>query len=385
VLNDMTKYLTLISPTSDDTDPNLDKAFYAMQAMVQLTNNLSLAWGEHNKKAMLYKASQEEDIETTSAYNFIIQQKEDPHFTTTCDCQGGEECKRLVVSIVLPQDMSEIDKQLFMNEFKLAEIPSAPLININNYTRVQATDESGTPIENSYWYVKDPKAKVKEYLGYPCSFEIPNRIVEVNGLNVLQFQNTWAGIAIIRNEGLVEDNPTNPKFIYRTPLIRFSNKLIPLLSNNTKINIAKILDENGSSVSLSEHLATFFKTFFTYDQLHQQTIKVTGYWNYYLQETAKSDLPPVQLPVLLYTPFSFKIPEDYTIPTVGCSEEITSDTPFVCQLAKALEKWYEDKKPTTTEAYFSFDLSVFSEVTETQLPLIQLSNLVLPYEYIKNL
>eukprot|EP01090_Pellita_catalonica_P019420 TRINITY_DN6605_c0_g1_i1.p1 TRINITY_DN6605_c0_g1~~TRINITY_DN6605_c0_g1_i1.p1 ORF type:complete len:305 (+),score=26.59 TRINITY_DN6605_c0_g1_i1:41-916(+) len=276
--------------------------------------------------------------------------------------------------------MSEIDKQLFMNEFKLAEIPSAPLININNYTRVQATDESGAPIENSYWYVKDPKAKVKEYLGYPCSFEIPNRTVEVNGLNVLQFQNTWAGIAVIRNEGLVEDNPTNPKFIYRTPLIRFSNKLIPLLSNNTKINIAKILDENGSSMSLSEHLATFFKTFFTYDQLHQQTIKVTSYWNYYLQETAKSDLPPVQLPVLLYTPFSFKIPEDYTIPTEGCSEEITSDTPFVCQLAKALEKWYEDKKPTTTEAYFSFDLSVFSEVTETQLPLIQLSNLVLPYK-----
>ncbi|MGG6231466.1 LysM peptidoglycan-binding domain-containing protein [Tenacibaculum sp. SDUM215027] len=389
VLNDMTKYLTLISPTSDETDSNLNKAFSAMKAMVQITNNLAVAWSEHNNNNNNIAASNNSSLvktqEPTSVYNFIIQQNEDSYFTTTCDCQGGKECKRLVVSIVLPENMSEIDKQLFLNKFSLAEIPNAPLINIKNYTRVQATDESGTPIENSYWYVKDPKAKTKKYLGYPCSFEIPNRTVEVNGLNVLQFQNTWAGIAVIRNEGLVEDNPTNPEFIYRTPLIRFSNKLIPLLSNNTEINIAKIIDEKGSTVSLSEHLATFFKTFFTYDELQQQTIKITGYWNYYLQEKEGSDLPPVQLPILLYTPFSFDIPKDYTIPNEGCSGEITSTTPFVCQLAKALEKWYENKKPATTDAYFSFDLSVFSEVEGANLPLIQLSNLVLPYKNINNL
>ncbi|WP_440067484.1 LysM peptidoglycan-binding domain-containing protein [Tenacibaculum discolor] len=392
VLNDMTKYLTLISPTSDETDSNLNKAFSAMKAMVQITNNLAVAWSEHNNNNNNIAASNnsslvktQESQEPTSVYNFIIQQNEDSYFTTTCDCQGGKECKRLVVSIVLPENMSEIDKQLFLNKFSLAEIPNAPLINIKNYTRVQATDESGTPIENSYWYVKDPKAKTKEYLGYPCSFEIPNRTVEVNGLNVLQFQNTWAGIAVIRNEGLVEDNPTNPEFIYRTPLIRFSNKLIPLLSNNTEINIAKIIDEKGSTVSLSEHLVTFFKTFFTYDELQQQTIKITGYWNYYLQEKEGSDLPPVQLPILLYTPFSFDIPKDYTIPNEGCSGEITSTTPFVCQLAKALEKWYENKKPAITDAYFSFDLSVFSEVEGANLPLIQLSNLVLPYKNINNL
>ncbi|MBQ4819260.1 LysM peptidoglycan-binding domain-containing protein [Aquimarina sp. MMG016] len=383
VLNDMTKYLTLISPTSDENDTNLNNAFFAMQAMVQLTNNLALAWDQHNKNTAFFKSQQN----TISSYDFIIQQKEDPHFTTTCPCEGDEECKRLVVTIVPPKEMPELDKQLFMNELSIqeAEIPNTPVINIKDYTREPATDESGTHIENSYWYVKDPKAKTKEYLGYPCSFEIPDRTVAVDGLNVLQFQNTWAGIAVIRNEGLVEDNPTNTNFIYRTPLVRFSNKLIPLLSNSSEINIAKIINEDGSTLTLADHLATFFKTFFTYDELAEQTIKISGSWNYFLQDICESSLPPIQLPVLLYTPFSFEIPKDYEIPEGGCVGEITADTAFVCQLAEALEKWYQEKMPSTRDAYFSFDLSVFSAVTETQLPLIQLSNLVLPYKNIKGL
>lgn len=387
VLNDMIKYLRLIAPSSDENDPNLNNAFYAMQAMVQVSHNLALAWEQHNKTTSTLQSSQN----GMSAYDFIIQQKEDPHFTTTCPCKGNETCKRLVVTIVPPQEMSELDKKLFMEELAMQEasIPNTPVINIKGYQRVPATDESGTTIKNSYWYVKNTENNAaqgpKEYLGYPCSFEIPGRSVEAKGLNVLQFQNAWAGIAVIRNEGLVEDNPTNSGFIYRTPLIRFSNKLVPLLSNSREINIAQIEQESGNVLSLADHLVVFFKTFFTNDQLTKQVLKIGSSWNYYLQNKSESNLPAIQLPVVLCTPFTFRIPEDYEIPEGGCTNEITAATPFVCQLAETLERWYNENKPVTTDAYFSFDLSVFSAATETQLPLIQLSNLILPYKYIHGL
>ena len=285
-----------------------------------------------------------------------------------------------------PEGLTELDRELFMNNEIVQEavLPHAPVVSIENYIRKEATDEEGVVIKNSYWYTtEDKEGKITGYLAYPCSFEIPNRTVNVKGLNVLQFQHAWAGIAVIRNENLVEDNPTNKEFIYRTPLVKFSNKLIPLLSYDKRIDISTIENQAGTKAPLNEHLATFFKTFFTADELKEQTIKISASWNYTLKEG--STLPPILLPVLLYTPFAMQIPSDYTIPEGGCPDSITSETPFICQMASAIERWYAQMKPVTTEAYLKFDLSVFSALSETQLPLIQLSDLELPYVNIEDL
>jgi hypothetical protein len=383
VLNDLNKYLVEISPDSSSDDPNLNNAYFAMQTLVQIINNFAIAREEYKANANFLRTS---TSPTTRAYDFIIQQKEDSHFTTTCPCENDEECKRLVVNIVPPEGLTELDRELFMNNdiVQEAALPHVPVVYIENYFRKDATDENGVVIKNSYWYAtENEKGEITGYLGYPCSFEIPNRTVNVKGLNVLQFQHAWAGIAVIRNENLVEDNPTNKAFIYRTPLVKFSNKLIPLLSYGKRIDISTIENQAGIKAPLNEHLATFFKTFFTADELKEQTIKISASWNYNLKEG--SALPPVLLPVLLYTPFAMQIPSDYTIPDGGCPDSITSDTPFICQMASAIERWYAQMKPVTTEAYLKFDLSVFSALSETQLPLIQLSDLVLPYVNIENL
>lgn len=381
VLSDLTKYLSLISPSSDESDPNLNNAYFAMQTMVEITNNLALAWEQYSGETSDATVQQN----AGNNYDFVIKQEKDENFTANCDCQtDSETCPRLLLTVVPPENMSEFDKQMFLNTLNAeqANIPNTPVVDIEGYTRVPATDKDGTVIANAYWYSKEVNEKT-EYLGYLCSFEIPNRTVMVDSLNVLQFQNAWAGISIIRNEDLVEDNPTNPQFIYQTPLIRYSNKLIPLLNNGTKIDIADLGQDTNTT--LADHLSTFFKTFFTYDELKQQTIKLSGTWNYYLQDNSESTLPPVQLPIMLYTPFSFQIPEDYEIPSGGCPGEISASSPFVCQLAETLSLWYKDKNPNTTDAYFQFDLSVFSDVTETQLPLIQLRNLFLDYANITDL
>jgi len=386
ILSDLNQYLNAIAPSTEASDPNLDNAYYAMEAMVQITNNLALAWKAFVGTGDQTLALRQNDA--TRSYDFIIQQKEDPNFTTKCTCNNDEECQRLVVVIIPPQSMAASAKAFTdkLSAVQEAELPNTPVVDIKGYTRVPATDKEGKEIPNSYWYAEMKDGKVTGYLGYDCSFEIPGRTVEVDALNVLQFQHAWAGIAVIRNEGLVANNPTQKEFIYQTPLIRYSNQLIPLLQNSDVFNIAKIEKESGSNLPLAEHLANFFQTFFTYDELAQQTVKISASWNYYLQQDKNPDiLPAVQLPVLLFPPFSFDIPGDYELPDGGCPAAITSDTPFICQMAKALEVWYNKNQPVSLGAYFEFDLSVFSALSETQLPLIELSNLILPYEHIEGL
>ena len=383
VLSDLTTYLTKIKPSSDDDDPNVSPAYYAMQTFVETTNNLALAWNDYNGSISSAKTM----TATTSSYDFIIEQNNDLNFLAECDsCTEEVFCGRLILTIVPPGDISAFDLALFnANTIKDVALSQTPVVEISGYTRVQATEKDGTPITNSYWYSPDPTVKDPTYLGYACSFDIVERLVEVNGLNVLEYQDAWAGISIIRNEDLVEDNQTNNDFIYRTPLIRFSNKLIPLLSTDVEINIAQLENQSGANMSLANHLANLFNTLFSADLLPEQTIKISASWNYALRADASDILPPIQLPILLYTPFSFEIPSDYIIEGGSCPTVITETTPFVCQMAAAMELWYSENSPITTEAFFSFDVSIFSALTETQLPILQLSNLILKFKNIDSL
>ena len=68
------------------------------------------------------------------------------------------------------------------------------MVEIEGYQPVPAEDSEGNPIENAYWYEKQDQANV--FLGFPCALEIPNRQINVAELNLLRYQQAWAGIAI---------------------------------------------------------------------------------------------------------------------------------------------------------------------------------------------
>jgi LysM repeat protein len=379
IAKDLNSYLTQIGPDTDSTDPNLDNAYEAMAAMVQISNNLSIAWSQYIGTGSFTTSNTTAD----SAYDFIVRQQADADHTTTC--ADGKTCPRLLLTVVPPNELSALDKSLFnsVGSSQTADLPSIPVVHIDNYLREEANDANGNPIPNAYWYYQMVESD-KVYLGYEDSFDIPNRTIENDGLNVLQFQNAWPSIALIRNENLVEGNPTQQDFIYRTPLIRFSNKYVPLLKNDTLIDISKLQDNNGKKLALADHLAIFFSTFFKDDQLAEQTVKLSASWNYQLQ-TSNTSLPEIELPILLYTPFTFEIPSDYTAPSGGCPDPVDSSSPFICQLAAALKAWYNENEPVTTAAYIDIDVSVFSALSEKQLPLIELTNVQLPFNMIQDL
>lgn len=368
VLDDFNRYLKAITAQSDSNDANLTNAYRALQTMVILTNNLSVAWSQFN--GLLSGNPNANGI--SRAYDFIIRQTDDIDFNS-----------RLLVTIIPSADLSPADSRMYRGAKSVqgVDLPRVPYVSIDGYTPVNATDKNGTPVPNAYWY----QAADKTYLMWEESFDISSRTVHVDSLNVLQFQYAWAGLSVIRNEDLVPYNPTTSDFIYRTPLVRFSNKLIPLLNNDIPIDIAKIHNESGVNLSLARQLANFFSTFFAPDELAGQLVKLSVSWNYSLLPISEDIMPAVELPVLLAAPFTFEIPSDYQISEGGCQPVFSASDPFVCRLANTLKTWYARHKPVTNEARFRIDIAVFSSLSESKLPLIELKNVWLYYKNITDL
>jgi hypothetical protein len=82
------------------------------------------------------------------------------------------------------------------------------------------------------------------------------------------------------------------------------------------------------------------------------------------------------LPVGLAAPFTFNIPHDYS----G-----GDGTSFSEKVTEAVKAWFTAATPSTTGALFRFDVSVFSSLNDTNLPLLRLRNLVLETAYIQDL
>lgn len=366
ILDDFNKYLTAITAASTSSDPNLENAYYALQALVTLTNNLAIAWNDYTSVVLTSGG----DTDTKRAFDFMIVQTDDK-----------DNDNRLLVTIV-PQDG--------VSEGNIAvTLPNMPVVSIPDYTTVPATDSDGKVIPNAYWYQTIAENPV--YLSWLDSLSIASRKVNVNELNILEFQYAWAGLSIIRNEDLIPYNPTNPQFIYRTPLVKFSNKLVPILNNDYIFDIAELMTVPTVQHSLGQLLANFFAVFFAKDELDQQLIKLSATWNYPILQSESIQTDPlvlpaaIQLPILLAPPFNFAIPADFTIPAGGCSATVSPEDSFVCKLSAAIKTWYGQNNPTTANAWIQLDVSVFSSLTEVKLPLIELKNIILFYSDINDL
>jgi hypothetical protein len=67
--------------------------------------------------------------------------------------------------------------------------------------------------------------------------------------------------------------------------------------------------------------------------------------------------------VFLHTPFAYQVTE--------------MPSPFVIDTAKLIQHWFGDHAPQGQNAYFRFDLTVFPSLTDSRLPLIRLTSLLL--------
>lgn len=188
-------------------------------------------------------------------------------------------------------------------------------------------------------------------------------------LNVIE--NGTAGVSLRRNDGLLIDRPTEPGFIYQTPMASFSNLAVPLNAFTTAfdINLA-----NDLEASLTALFATLLG-----DHPEGRTVKTACYYGYQLAQpaTATSD----QVRALASFRAGRPLPEVDTwlisLLPVFLRPNTSFTSRYVQELVAAIAAW-RDRNPASQQGgMFVFDVSTFSELDPaTPQPLLQLTRLV---------
>ncbi|GAB5525129.1 MAG: hypothetical protein Roseis2KO_30010 [Roseivirga sp.] len=369
---DLVDSLEQIGPKTTAQDPNIDKAYVAIATLVQLSNNLAIAWARYTPAPA--KMEMEEPVQ--NAYDFMIVQAPDPDFVTKDSAANGGT-PRLLVSITPPGKLSAFDKRTYpVTESSSVVPPDLPLISLDGYEQENATDTQGKPIAGTYWYYT-MKGTQKEYLAFEGGEKLIDHKVILSGFNILKTQSACASTAIIRNEHLVKSSDTTPELIYHSPVISFAASLIPSFTSDIEIDISRLNNDSGSETDLVNHLSDFFSLVFANspDEVAQIRLKVS--WVY----SAPQGGTQLTMPVLASTEFSIKIPKDYQKPASGCSSVEAS---FVCKIADAMKAWYTNNQPSVNQAFFQLDFAVFSK-EEPASVLLEFTNLVIPYAIITDL
>ncbi len=170
-----------------------------------------------------------------------------------------------------------------------------------------------------------------------------------------------------RNEKLISTAKTNRAFVFKTPMVRFTNTMIPLIQYFRSIPINYAADLKQSLDIL------FDKLLRVEDSTDMHNIKLATQFGYELVGEiipATGSVEPIRslLPVLLLPQFQFELYAVGNEPPNNLVERLTS----------AIDYWQKNNgHPELNEgSFYIFDLSVFSSVDEELIkPLLQLKHL----------
>lgn len=215
----------------------------------------------------------------------------------------------------------------------------------------------------------------RRYLSPDEGRNITQRHILYRHFNIIEQENVWSGISVVRNKILVPGIPTSEAFIYTTPVIRFVSVLTPLLDSGTPVNLAQYIPGSGRR-PLQLYFSNFLKALFAEitDQHTIRQIKLGAVYRYNIQ--AGVDGLSTEIPISISTPYNFRIPEDWD--TLSCPESlagVSPQSPFVCQWAAVIQQWFNNHSPTTTDARIRLDVSLYSGLSDTHLPVFRLDNL----------
>jgi hypothetical protein len=248
-----------------------------------------------------------------------------------------------------------------------ARLPHLPEIQIEGYKTVPFAP---TMDSAAYYFVNLQDEKV---LPYDTGRNISTRRLVFKDFDILKVENAWAGAAVKRNEDLIEGEKTNPAFVFQSPVVRFVNVLTPLLDPDEKIDIADYAQEKPAK--LAQFLSDFFIAFFEKAQTvgnENRTIRLGASYGYGLQDSGEetSGLMPdleVTIPILLSMPTSISI------------VKLAPDSPFIKDVSDTIEFWFKNNGPSGVKASGKlwFDFSIYSSLSESQLPVLRMRRLYL--------
>jgi hypothetical protein len=328
--SDLIEYVLPITPASDQAAVDkAEKTINAFNELVQAVANSWSGWAQPTKSL---------DANDTGFSTHKYQVTE-------------EDVNDDLVVIITKINTTEADTNLPL-----------PIMEIAGYQTISVVTDNTIRCS----FVTNDTAQ--EPLLYTARKDYPTRSIEFKELNIFQYQNAWSGVILIRNENLGFDIPTSRAFIYQTPIVRFSNNLVPVLTNNEEINIAA-LTTNGDTEqrTLSEILSIFFQDLFEGVASGSiQKINLAVGYEYSLRADENGDV--IHLPILFIPPYDFDVPVDW---------DANSQDTFVSRLSLALTTWKSNYDPSEQNARFVFDLAIYSNLNDSIQPILRLTRLFL--------
>ncbi len=236
------------------------------------------------------------------------------------------------------------------------------------------------------------------YLSWDDRDNYPDRQVKFNELNIFKQENAWAGVGVVRNEDLGEKDgkrvkTVNNDFVYQTPLVRFVNILNPLLDPAGALDLSDVLKDktpapdtlNGANGYLADFFAELFADYPPHLEEGYVHLKIGGSYRYRLNGPTGSgnstEGVTTTLPIFITVPYWYNL------------QNGRKDLAFVDRIFNNIDGWLKSKpqlkphfgEPDPLEGTLVFDLTVFSSITQNQLPILHLREITVAVNKLKDL
>ena len=287
----------------------------------------------------------------------------------------------------LPAHDFKISEELFENgerkspavvrlQWESGQLPSTfPSLELSGYDPAESTvDTAASEVVYELTPAEGVGADLDTNLG---ESRFTDRTLAIPNLDLLDKQNAWASIRVVRNFELTGDKITNPAFIFQTPEVRFRTKVTPLLVNNERWDIAKegtgtTLDEPKRQ-SLSAHLDDLFGILLPASTGETYDIRIGCHYAFAIARGNAFTVDLLtRLPVVLGMRFTLVKGGNMTSQLRELKKNL------ICSLAT----WQAENDPVRELGMFVFTLSLFSHLDSdlVNLPLLKIEHLGLRLE-----
>ena len=253
-----------------------------------------------------------------------------------------------------------------------------PQLQIDGYKTVVDQQSTTAPAWIIYKYA-DP-ANPTTFLAAAAASQIPTRTVAVlppytatpfTPLDIVDRQNGLLSMMIRRNEDLPQS------FHYETPWVTYTQTLSPTLDTSIPIDIAGIGQPNGQPAkrSIAAHLTALFTALV---QGSGEPQPINGSFQAISYFAYPPNMPSSGLPLsLVALPIALRLPTD-----IAFDAPISGTPDYVTAMANAINDWLNANglsaaaRPTLWQhSEIRFDLSLFSDASQTGRPILRLRSL----------
>ncbi|WP_230515889.1 MULTISPECIES: LysM peptidoglycan-binding domain-containing protein [unclassified Janthinobacterium] len=322
-----------------DTADSIAKATLATTAFQQLVTQVAASYGEHFGAARLAAAQGEASVAV--------------EFDARLEDHDGDAWYALL-NVTVGGAPATYDPQAGTLSNGAVSVP-VPVLDIDAQ-QYRATPATPTPPDALLAYRYAASAAGAPDLSFAAALANTGREVRMPGLNVMVYQNAQASLYVQRNRYLCPPSQTQvstmPAFLYQTPVVKFSDPILPRLSWQG-YDLRQVAPVGGSDVAA--YMRGFFNALFT-GASGSVRIAMDGSYSYSVMP-AVAGFPRTSLPVSL-------------LPAVLAPIDAAQPPAAPMALVAQVQQWYDTQQPTTDGgAAMDFRLNFFTDGAPEQLLL----------------